>query len=140
MVRIVVDHHLVLVPQPVVAVAIVIGCNTKIETAKPKTVPAPSAQAPDVFGAKAACEVPMLPRMVEVVVDISTAGIMPDPLAIGVDMRSVGMSFRVPVVTGLGGGVWRVLNLSWTVRRYIRFSLLAVFFALILRVLGKCRD
>jgi hypothetical protein len=80
--------------------------------------------------------------MVEVVADVCTAGIMSDPFAVGVNVRSVGMPFRVPVVTGLGSGVGWVLHLRRTVRRYIRFGLLATpgFFALFLRVLGKCRD
>jgi hypothetical protein len=142
MVRIGIDHHLVLAPNPVAAEAKVKGCDTEIIPPKPETVRPPTRQHPDVLAAKAAVEASMLPRMIEVVVDVSTAGIMSDPFAVGVNVRSVRMPFRVPEVTGLGRGRLWLSRPSWTVRRYIGFSLLALplFFALCFRPLRKCRD
>ncbi len=43
-VRIVIDHHLILVSQPVIAVVIVIGRDTEIIPPKPETAPAPARQ------------------------------------------------------------------------------------------------
>ena len=98
MVRVFINHHLVGVPEPVVAEAILIGGNTEIETAKPEVFAAPSGQPPDVFAAKASCEVPMLPRMIEVVVHVFGAGGMPNPFPVGVNMRSVWMPCRIVII------------------------------------------
>jgi hypothetical protein len=47
--------------------------------------------------AEAAGEVPMLPGMIKVIVRIIRAGIVADPLIVGVDVRSVGMAIFVDV-------------------------------------------
>lgn len=91
MVRIVIDHDVVTGPVPAVAIRQVIRSDAKIKAAKPKTVRAPSRQVPHMRGAKSAREMPMLPRMIQMVVRIIRSRVMSNPMAVVVDMRRVGM-------------------------------------------------
>jgi hypothetical protein len=50
-----------------------------------------------VASAEAAREVPVFPRMIEMIVCIIWAGIVADPLVVGVNVRSVGMAIFVDV-------------------------------------------
>jgi hypothetical protein len=60
---------------------------------------------PDVATAEAAGESSVLSGMVDVVVRIVAAGVMADPLAVGVDVRGVGVSGAVVEVSVVMG--WR---------------------------------
>jgi len=142
MVRIVIDHHLVAVPQPIITVVIIIGCGTEIVSPKPETVTAPALYPVNVPAAEAAIEAPVLPRMIDVIMDVFTAGIMSDPSSVPVYVRSVGVPFRIPVVAALAGVVLWVSYLGWTARRYILFIVLAtlMIFAPFFTMFRKCGD
>ncbi len=60
--------------------------------------------APDVRLAETAGEVSMLPGTVEMVVGIVAAGIVSDPLAVGVGVRDIGMSGLVGEAAAGGSG------------------------------------
>lgn len=114
MVGIFVDDNVVGVPKPIVAVANVIGSDAEVESAEPETVGAASSEPPDVTSAKASREMAMLEGMVEVVVGIVGTGVVPDPLAIRVHVRGIGMAGLIVKVTvllgrrrvGCGSGTW----------------------------------
>jgi hypothetical protein len=92
-----IDHDLIGIPQPVAAKTDVIRRNAEVESAKPKS-PRPAArQVPHVASAETAREVPVLPRMVKMVVRIVAAGIVPDPLAVGVNVWRIRMPLFVHV-------------------------------------------
>jgi hypothetical protein len=75
---------------------------------------------PDVAAAEATGEVAVLPGMVEVVVNIVMAGVVADPFAVGVDVRSVGMASFVGIVSifdGMSVGLGRRGTVSRRMRR-----------------------
>lgn len=116
-----VDHDVVAIPEPAVAVADVVGSDAEVEAAEPETIGSASGEPPDVTAAKAAGKASVFPRMIEMVVRVVAAGVMADPLAIGVDMRRVGMTGVVVEVTVLlrGRGM-RFVNWSRAVGGDVR--------------------
>lgn len=72
---------------------------------------------PDVASTETAREVPVLPRMVKMVVRIVTAGIVPDPLAVRMNVRSVRMPLFIYVGMIFFDGVPGTLHGSRSVSR-----------------------
>src|SRR6202020_1504329 len=101
MVGVFVNDDVVAIPKPVVAESDVIWGDTEVKAAEPETVWASAAEMPDVATAESAGEASVLPGMIEVVVRIVAAGVMADPLAVGVDMRGVGGAGAGGEVSGL---------------------------------------
>ena len=101
MVGVFVDHDIVAVPKPVAAEADVVGSDAKVEAAEPETIGAAAAEVPNVAAPESACEAPVLPGMVKMVVNVVTAGIVANPFAVGVNVRCVGMASLVVEVRGL---------------------------------------
>ena len=115
-VRVFVDYDLVSAPVPVVAEAIVGGENVEVEAAEPEAFAIAAFDAPDVAAAETACEAAVIPGMIDMVVDVSATGVVTDPLAVGVDVRRVGVAFPVverAVLVGLASGSvmhgWRAM-------------------------------
>jgi hypothetical protein len=96
-IEVLIDHDIVTVPQPPIAIRIVPRRNTEIKSAEPETRRTSSLQSPDVIPAKSSGEVSVLPRMVEMIVRIIPPCIVPDSLAVGMNVRSIRMS---PAGTG----------------------------------------
>jgi hypothetical protein len=96
-IRILVDHDLIGAPVPVIAEAELRGSDGEVETAEPEALAIAALNAPYMAFAEAAGEVPMLPRMIQMIVGIVAAGIVADPLIVGVNVRSVGMAIFVDV-------------------------------------------
>ncbi len=97
MIRIFVDHDLIGAPVPAVAEGKVSGSDGEVETAEPEAFSIAAFNAPHVAFAEAAGEVTVLPGMIEMIVRIIAAGIVADPLVVGVDVRSVGVAIFVDV-------------------------------------------
>jgi len=102
MVGIFVDHDLVAVPEPVTAQGKVKGGDAESEAAKPETGRTASANAPYMAAAEAAGESAMLKRMIDVEAGIIASGVVADPGAVVVNVRSFGMAF--PIAAGGGSG------------------------------------
>lgn len=111
-----VNHDWVGVPEPVIAVANVVGGNAKIEAVEPEAIRAASGQPPNMVAAKAASEVSVLPGMIEMIVNIVRAGVMPNPLVVGMDVGSLRMSFFVREAGVLRGCSMVTSSRGWTVR------------------------
>jgi len=95
-VGVLVDHDAVAVPEPVVAVVIVVWGDVEVVAAEPEAVPAAAGYHENMARTKAAVVVAVLPGMVEMVVNLVSPVLVADPSAIlAVDVRSVGMSFTV---------------------------------------------
>lgn len=109
MVGVFVDDDVVVIPKPVVAESDVIRGDAEVEATEPESVWASAAEMPDVATAEAAGEASVLPGMVDVVVRIVAAGVMADPLAVGVDVRGVGVSGAVVEVSVVLG--WRGMGI-----------------------------
>jgi len=97
-VRIVIDHNLVAIPEPAVAKSNVRGSDIEVESAKPEAAGAASRQMPNVALPDATREASVLPGVIEMIVGISLTGVVPNPLAVGVDVRSIGMPSGVAIV------------------------------------------
>jgi hypothetical protein len=116
-----VDHDVVAVPEPVVAVADVVGSDAEVESAKPETIGSASSEPPDVTATESAGEASVFPRMIKMVVRVVAASVMADPLAIGVDMGRVGMTgVVVEMAVLLRGRGMRRLSGSWAVGGNVR--------------------
>ena len=94
-VRVVVNHDRVAVPEPAVDEAIIERRHAEEEAAKPEAIPVSSLQVVDVVVSDAARKTSVLERVIEVIVGIAGAGIVSDPPAIAVDVRSIRMSLMV---------------------------------------------
>ena len=114
---ILINHDLVRIPEPVIAKAVVVWGNAKVEAAKPEALPVPSCKPKDMAGTEPAREVPMLPRMIEMVVRIITAGVMPDPLIARIDVRGVRVPGLVAIIAVFLRGAPCTSNRSRPMRR-----------------------
>ena len=95
MIRIVVDHDLIGVPQPIVDEGVVVRRDVEEEPAKPETSRTAAAEPEDMTAPEAAGETTMRPRMIEAVMAVATTGVMSNPPAVRVHVRRIGMSFAV---------------------------------------------
>ncbi len=102
MVWVLVNYDLVRIPKPVITVVVVGWGNAEVEAAKPEAFPVSSFKPPDMVAAKATPEPPVLPGMVDVISDIITVSIVPDPLTVLVNVRSVWMAFLVAIIAPFG--------------------------------------
>lgn len=115
-IRVVIDYDLVAVPEPVVGIGQVKWRDAEIEAAKPKAVGTTSCNAPHVTTAEAAGEASMLERMIEVEAGVLSPSVMPDPLAIMVDVRSFWMACSIAIGSFGRSLVWRSARGSRTMR------------------------
>lgn len=118
MVRIVVNHDLVRIPQPIAAIADVVWRNAKEETAKPKTAGTSVGEMPNVPAPYLARKAPVLPREVEMIVRIIGPGVMPNPsIALNFDVGGLRVARFLCEVARLRAMLIRVV---W--RRWMRFG------------------
>jgi hypothetical protein len=107
-VGIVIDHDLVAIPIPVPCVAEIERRNAELEAVKPKAVGTASANAPDMAASEAAGEASMFEGTVEVVASVIPPGVVSNPLAVVVNVRSFGVAGLITIgSSGRGFLVWR---------------------------------
>jgi hypothetical protein len=89
---ILVDRDVVVVPVPIIAVVIVVGCDLEVRVLEPEALAVPSLEAINVAGAEAESKASVLPGTINAVVGIVATGIVADPPPIvRMDVGSVGM-------------------------------------------------
>ena len=100
-VGILVDHHVVSVPIPVIGVGKVKRGDAEVEAAKPETAGIPTFDAPPMSTTEATLKAAVLPGMVEVETVVIPPHVVADPFAVVVDVWGFGMAvavlIRVPV-------------------------------------------
>jgi hypothetical protein len=96
-VGVIVDHDIVAIPIPVIAIGQVKRGDAEVETAKPESAGIAAFDAPPVSTAEATVEAAMFPRMLKVEACVFAPGIVPDPFAVAVDVRSFGMILTVAI-------------------------------------------
>lgn len=105
---IVIDDDVIGIPQPAVTETNVVWCNREIKTAEPEATGTTACKVPDMAASDTAGEVAMFPGMIQMVMGIVAAGIMANPLSIGMDVGSIRMSFLVAefavFIDGVSGG------------------------------------
>jgi hypothetical protein len=105
-----INYDLVGIPQPAISEAKIVWGNAEEEAVKPEALRASAYETEYMAMAKAARKVPMLPGMIEMVVGIITTRVMPDPVAVGVNV--LGISSVV-----IECAVWLTSKGSWTMGR-----------------------
>jgi len=100
-----VNYDFVGAPVPIVAVAVVGGEDAEREAAEPEAFAIAAGDAPDVARAEAAAEAAVSPGMINVIADVSAAGVVADPLAVGMNVGGVGMAVLVLEIAMLVGRV-----------------------------------
>ena len=90
-IRIVVDHDVIVVPIPIINVAEIEGSYAEVISAEPEAAGRATTQAPDVTRSDSSLESAMLPGAVKVESGIATAIGVADPLVVLVDVRSFGV-------------------------------------------------
>jgi hypothetical protein len=106
---ILIDHDLIVVPQPVAAEADVDRGHAEVEATKPKSTGPAAGQSPDVAFAEAAGEAPVLEGMIQMESRIILTAIVSNPFVAGrVDVRRFGMAGLVGEILMFGwcGGVF----------------------------------
>ena len=101
-VGIVIDDYVIRIPEPVVAVIVVIRRNGKKESAECKPFAVAAADPPDVMRANRSGEMPVLPGMVEMIVRVAASAIVSDPMVVlSMNVRSLRMSLGIVEFTML---------------------------------------
>ena len=67
-VRIFIDDDRIAVPIPITNVVEIVRCNRKVEAAEPEALAVASAQTENMAPAKSTVEVPVFPRMIQMIV------------------------------------------------------------------------
>ena len=94
MVWIVVDDDRVAVPQPVIHQAVVVRSNAKVEAVEKESAAVPAPKMKQMVPAKPAGKAPVFERVIEMIVGIVAARVVPDP-PLAVDMRPTRVVRRV---------------------------------------------
>ncbi len=95
MIRVLIDHDIVAIPEPAIDEAVIGRSDAEEETVKPETLPVSSSKMEDMARTEAAGKMSMCPGLIDVVVGIVTAGIMADPFIVGVNVGSFRMASLV---------------------------------------------
>src|SRR5271169_5275594 len=107
MVRVVINHDIVGIPQPPIHVADIIRRDAPSKRPKPEEAGASAAQMPNVAAADSTAEVPVFPGMIEMIVGIVAAGVVTDPLTVGVNVRQFGMPLFIVELLVFSRMFWR---------------------------------
>jgi hypothetical protein len=87
-----VDRDVVILPVPIIAELVVVGCDLEVRVLEPESLAVPSLEPINVAGAEAEGKAPVLPGTISAVVRIVATVIVANPLPIGrMDVGSVGM-------------------------------------------------
>jgi hypothetical protein len=88
---IVIDHDVVVVPEPVVSVVVIVLRELEVEAANAEPFAIAATKAPDVLRANASREASVFPRMVQMIVGVPAARVVSHPNIILVNVRGLGM-------------------------------------------------
>jgi hypothetical protein len=94
-IRVVIDHNVVTIPEPAIHKAQVVGGDAEIESVEEEPVRTSTSKMPNVAFPNASREAAMLKRTVEMVMRVVAAGVMSNPLIVGVNVGSFGMACLV---------------------------------------------
>ena len=117
-VGIVVDHDVIIIPIPVIAIADVEGCDAEIVSAEPEAAGTTAPQTPDMAASDSKRKVAVLPGMVEMEVGVVASCVVADPAIVGMNVRGFGVAGLIAE----GLVLFRMLLLRMFGRR-VRFGL-----------------
>ena len=90
-VRVVINHNLIRIPNPAIHVTDIVGSHAEIESSKPEALRPAACQSPEMALADAAFKAPVFPNMIDMVMRVIAAAIVSYPLAVGMDVGRLGM-------------------------------------------------
>jgi hypothetical protein len=137
MIGVIVNNNGIGGPIPVVDIWIIVRSHAKVSTIEPKPLTVPALQVEYVAGSETKCKAAVFKRTINVeALVMPLAIVMPDPLAVRVDMRSVGVvrpiakvalgRFAVPLRDwGNPLGLRGRTRGTWPMRRYVAAAELA---------------
>jgi hypothetical protein len=145
-----VNHHVVAVPIPGIAVGKVKRCHAEVEAAKPETTGIAALYAPPVSTAEATIKAAVLPGMVEMETSVIASRVVTDPFAVVVDVRGLRMAVAVPkrvlvaivmvVIVAIVFMPVAVISLRTMVRNVSSTDVVVAVVAIVVLVfLGECR-
>lgn len=102
MIRIVIDDHVVGIPQPAIDVRKIPGGNAPVPVVETKTVRVAAAQSPPMFGSESTFKPAVPIRMIEVIMWIFAARVMAYPRSSVVNMGRIGMAWLVDIIAVFG--------------------------------------
>jgi hypothetical protein len=92
MVRVIIDNDRIGGPIPVVDISVIVRSHTEVSAIEPKALAIPALQVEDVAGSETECKTAVFKWTINVeALVMPLTIIMPDPLAVRVDVRSVGV-------------------------------------------------
>ena len=93
MIRVVINHDIVVGPVPIIDIVIVVRRNTEIKTAEPETLPISALHPVDMIAANFAAEASVFPGMIEVIVGIIAPRVMSNlAIVLSMDVRRLGVT------------------------------------------------
>ncbi len=98
MVGIFIEHNIVTIPVPSIAIRQIIRRHTKIEAAEEEAVRSASVQMPDMRRSKPGGEVSVVIGMIQVVVRVIRAPVVSNLMSVLVDVRSTGVARTIAEV------------------------------------------
>jgi len=104
MVRIGVDHNRIPTPVPIGHIGEIERRHAPVPIIEPESRGTAARQMPNVTGSESAVPMPMLKGVIQVKLRVVAALIVSYPLAVGMDVRRLGMTFRVLESPGWGPG------------------------------------
>lgn len=106
------DGDIVAIPGPVTAVADIEIGNAEVESAEPEAARSSASETPYMATAEASGEMAVLPWMVKMETGVVASIIVADPLAVSVDVGSLGMTFLVAEIL-FRGTLMRRRGVGW---------------------------
>src|SRR5580700_4028752 len=104
MVRILIDHDIVPIPEPAIDEAVIIRSNGEVVAVKPEPLPVSTPKVKNVARTKPTCEASVFEWTFHMVVRIVTPCIVSDPRTVRVNVGS----FRMSSPVGKGPAFWHV--------------------------------
>jgi len=114
---IIVNHDVIAIPEPAVAVAVIVRCYVKIKPVEPEPAGSAAAKPPAMAGTETTVEVAMRKWMIQVVMLIVPACIMADPSVMAIiviDVGCIGMAFMITQVRVILGCPWSSMEFRRT--------------------------
>lgn len=103
MIRILIDHDRISIPNPIRDVGKIFRSNAKVSALEPESIRTTAFEAEDVTGPEAQCKASVFPGSIQVVACIVTTHIVPDPLAVVMNVGHIWMSLLIAKITLASG-------------------------------------
>jgi len=95
MIGIVVEDNVVVIPIPIINVPDIIGRDAEVKATKPEASGTTAFDPPDMASTDPLRKMTMLPGVVKMIVSVVVSTVVPDPLVVRMDVRSLGMALLV---------------------------------------------